>query len=133
MYSGDTAGLSTREIDAHCKYFPAQRALDDASVLMMLSYKKSACPTRFTLPCTCILMHSSDMFKIGMDFANPQTKRFANHQSCCSAARSHFLSQLLPVLVAGFPRKQSSYEHKEGVLAAFVCGCACVPVLPPHP
>lgn len=133
MFPGDTAGLSTKEMDAHCKYFPAHRALDDASVLMMMSYKKSACPATFILPYTCILMHSSDVFKIGMGLENPQTKRFANHQSCCSAARAHFLSQLLPVLVAGFPRKQSSYEHKGGVLAAFVCGCACVPVLPPHP
>lgn len=133
MFSGDTAGLSTKEMNAHCKYFPVQRTLDDASLLMMMSYKKSARPLDSYFPTHSILMHSSNVFKIGMGLTNPQTKRFANHQSCCSAARSHFLSQLLPVLVAGFSRKQSSYEHKGGVLAAFVCGCACVPVLPPHP
>lgn len=45
-----TAGMSTKEMDAHYKYFPAQRALDNASFLMMMRYKKSACPLGLYFP-----------------------------------------------------------------------------------
>lgn len=81
---------------------------------------------------TCILMCSPNMFKKGMGLANPKTKRLVNHQSCCSAARFRFLSQLLPVLVAGFPRKQPIWAQRRSAhnLCLWVCVRVCLSFLP---